>query len=165
MNQLKSEIKITRCFRRAFLPISNSIAKVTRLFAILFHVSDMTFGAVSLFFPVFAMFSLILAEINVWIRRGSFMIKRKRWSLIENNTTYYYNEKLLILRILILKINSYQMHDFHISCFWMGIPCMPNTGSTYCFSSTAYPCNLCLCCNTIFHCCTHICVSSGIVLK
>ena len=70
-----------------------------------------------------------------------------------------------IYGILIPKVHSYQMHDFHISCFWMGIPCKPNTGSTYCSSSTAYPCNLCLCCNTIFHCCTHICVSSGIVLK
>ena len=70
-----------------------------------------------------------------------------------------------ICRILISKVNSYQMHDFHISWFWMGIPCKPNTGSTYCSSSTAYPCNLCLCCNTIFHCYTHICVSSGIALK
>ena len=93
-------------------------------------------------------------NVEVWLKITQHIITMRNYS----NT-------ILILRILILKINSYQMHDFHICCFWMGIPCKPNVGSTYCSSSTAYPCNLCLCCNTIFLCCTHICVSSGIFLK
>ena len=93
-------------------------------------------------------------NVKVW-----FKIKKHIITMIDDK------RKSEIYGILIPKVNSYQMHDFHISCFWMGIPCKPNTGSTYCSSSTAYPCNLCLCCNTIFHCCTHICVSSGIVLK
>ena len=64
---------------------------------------------------------------------------------------------------LSLKINSYHCDDFHIS--WMDIPCKHNTGSNHWSSLTVYHCNLCLCCNTIFLCCRHICVSSGILLK
>ena len=95
-NQSKSsEINNKGFFWRAFQPFSDSIAKATWFFAIRIHVSDMTFWffAVSLFFPVIAMFSLIRAVVNLWIRRRSFAIRRKRWSLIENNKTYYYNDR------------------------------------------------------------------------
>ena len=87
-----------------------------------------------------------------WIRK-----KMRLWLLMAK----YIITKIYCISIW--KIDSYLNHDFDTS--WMGIPCKQNTGSSYCSFSAVYYCSLCLCCNTIFLCCTHICVSSGIFLK
>ena len=60
-------------------------------------------------------------------------------------------------------MNSYRCYDQNISS--MGIPCKHHTGSNHCSSLTVCHCNLWSCCNILFPSCTHICVSSGILLK
>ena len=135
------------------------IAKVAWLFAVCFHVSEMTFSffAVFLFFPVGTMFSLVFAVNRSWTRWRNW---KKNIGYIEYmDISVWINWSLW----LIPRINSYHCDDFHIS--WMDIACKHNIGSNHWSSLTVYHCNLYLCCNTIFLCCRHICVSSGILLK